>query len=164
VLAIEAISVPIEVKRSCNPEARSALPDQLFGRYMTQLGTNVGLYVVVWLSAPRLPRSARPIWPTMQSASQALEQQSADVSQATAGTSAVSLFILDASLPDLGTKRKTAKRSKAARERKPTKAAPAKAPRASRDHRRSTAKRKSAVKRSAARRPKNKGRRRKGSS
>ena len=69
------IVVPIEVKRSDNREAKTTgLPEQLFGRYMSELGTDVGVFVVVWLTAPGLT-DHRPVWSSIEEAREHLESQ-----------------------------------------------------------------------------------------
>ena len=44
----DVVRVPIEVKGAWNREVPTAIDDQLAGRYMGDLHTNVGIYVVVW--------------------------------------------------------------------------------------------------------------------
>ena len=62
------ISIPIEVKLSLNPEARTGLREQLAGRYMPQTAATGGVFVLVWFDAPGLAPRHRPIWPTIAEA------------------------------------------------------------------------------------------------
>jgi hypothetical protein len=66
----EAIAVPIEVKLSHNVEARTGLRDQLVGRYMSELGTNLGVFVVAWMGTPP---GYRPLWGTPELAKEDLQ-------------------------------------------------------------------------------------------
>ena len=66
-----AVRVPIEVKLSGNDEARTAVRAQLGERYMPQLGSSHGVYVVVWMSLPRpeeLRKHHRPKWASIEAA------------------------------------------------------------------------------------------------
>ncbi|MCL4219814.1 MAG: hypothetical protein KJZ65_00455 [Phycisphaerales bacterium] len=72
------LKVCIEVKRSCNNEAKTGLVDQLASRYMPQIGATVGVYVVVWLDAPNaagFSHSHRPQWATIDDARTDLDAQ-----------------------------------------------------------------------------------------
>ena len=74
----DAIRIPIEVKLSCNDEAKTAMRAQLGDRYMPQIGASHGIYVVVWMSLPNpedLQRSHRPEWPSIEAAQADLRQQ-----------------------------------------------------------------------------------------
>ena len=67
----DTIRVPIEVKLSCNGEAKAGMRAQLADRYMLELGASHGVYVVVWMSVPqpdRLREAHRPKWASMESA------------------------------------------------------------------------------------------------
>ena len=80
----DAIRIPIEVKLSCNDEAKTGMRAQLADRYMPQLGASHGVYVVVWMSLPRpgeLRESHRPKWPSMESAREDLRQQAERLSE-----------------------------------------------------------------------------------
>ena len=80
----DAIRIPIEVKLSCNDEAKTGMRAQLADRYMPQLGASHGVYVVVWMSLPRpgeLRESHRPKWPSMKSAREDLRQQAERLSE-----------------------------------------------------------------------------------
>ena len=67
-IAGDAIVIPVEVKLSSNAEARTGLRDQLVGRYMSELGTSHGVFVVVWMDAPKVAANHRPIWPNRSAA------------------------------------------------------------------------------------------------
>ncbi len=74
----DAIRVPIEVKLSSNDEARTGIGAQLVDRYLPQLGTTHGVYVVVWMSLPRpeeLQTHHRPKWQSIESARQELREE-----------------------------------------------------------------------------------------
>ena len=74
----DVIRVPIEVKLSCNDEAKTGIREQLADRYMQQLDASHGVYVVVWLDHPRreelLPHH-RPKWQSIESAREDLRQE-----------------------------------------------------------------------------------------
>ena len=94
-----AIVVPVEVKLSNNPEARTGLRDQLVSRYMSQTGSTVGAFVVVWMHAAGLAATHRPIWPSLAGAVAELEQQARDVAgDQTRGSVRVAAIVIDASL------------------------------------------------------------------
>ena len=95
----DPISVPIEVKLSNNPEAKSGLFDQLVSRYMPEAGTSLGVFVMVWMDAPRLARSARPLWPDVAAAKTELHAQAREAMSGGPEGSLVRAFTLDASLP-----------------------------------------------------------------
>ena len=91
------IVVPIEVKRSDNPEAKTTgLPEQLFGRYMSELGTDVGVFVVVWLTAPTLSTHS-PVWSSIQDARGHLENQVEAIRDSSDGVQ-IKAIVVDASL------------------------------------------------------------------
>ena len=74
----DGIVVPMEIKLSCNEEAKTGIRDQLADRYMQQLGTSHGVYVVVWMDLPRreeLRSHHRPKWPSLDSAREDLQQE-----------------------------------------------------------------------------------------
>ena len=71
----DAIRVPMEVKLSCNSEAKTGMRAQLADRYMLELGASHGVYVVVWMSVPqpdKLREAHRPKWASMESAQEDL--------------------------------------------------------------------------------------------
>lgn len=79
----EAIRVVIEVKFSHNREVKTALESQLVERYLPQIGTSSGIYVVVWMSVSnpkQLDTSHRPKWSSIEDARKFLETQAKDVS------------------------------------------------------------------------------------
>ena len=74
----DVIRVPIEVKLSCNDEAKTGIREQLADRYMQQLDASHGVYVVVWLDLPRreeLLLHHRPKWQSIKSAREDLQQE-----------------------------------------------------------------------------------------
>jgi hypothetical protein len=115
----EAIVVPIEVKLSRNIEARTGLRGQLVDRYMRQLGTNIGVFVVAWMDAPGLASKDRPIWANIRSAKKALERQARTVNTDSEGVFTVQAYVIDATLhADVRPKSKYAKK-KALKKAKP---------------------------------------------
>jgi hypothetical protein len=90
--------VPIEVKRSCNEQAKTSLISQLANRYLKELRVVSGVYVVVWLEAPKLASHHRPVWKTRRDAELDLEQQAATWKRSSSGTQRVATIVLDASL------------------------------------------------------------------
>ena len=70
------ISLPIEVKRSCNPEAKTGLKEQLVDRYMVETGTNTGVFVVAWLDAPNVTKTHKPVWRSIEEAKLSLYKES----------------------------------------------------------------------------------------
>src|SRR5207249_10482055 len=49
------VTVVIEVKTAWNNEVTSALPTQLVNRYMTDIGTTAGIFLVLWANAESWP-------------------------------------------------------------------------------------------------------------
>jgi hypothetical protein len=94
----EAIVVPVEVKLSRNKEAKTGLREQLVDRYIRQLGTNIGVFVVAWMQAPGLAKKDRPIWPSITAARKTLEKQAEKVNADTEGALTVKTVVLDATL------------------------------------------------------------------
>jgi hypothetical protein len=94
----DPIVLPIEVKRSGNREARTGLRDQLVNRYMSELGTSYGLFVVVWLDAQELPKEHRAVWSTLEDAKADLREQAKHVADETGGAVQVTTIVIDASL------------------------------------------------------------------
>ncbi len=95
----DPIRVPIEVKLSCNNEAKTGLKDQLVDRYMTELGTSYGAFAVAWMSAPNLAvlkAGHRPKWPDIVIARAELEAQ-AEAAR-TDDAVVVRAIVIDASL------------------------------------------------------------------
>jgi hypothetical protein len=93
------IAIPLEVKLSFNPQARSGLQDQLAGRYIPQTAATGGVFVLVWMDAPRLSAANRPLWPTLADAQQDLNRLAADENSKVGATSDVRVAFIDASLP-----------------------------------------------------------------
>ena len=80
----DAIRVPIEVKMSSNPQAKTGMKDQLVDRYMPQLGATHGVYVVVWMTTPnpeRLQPHHRPRWSCIEEARRELEEEARRLSE-----------------------------------------------------------------------------------
>ena len=95
----QSIRLPMEVKLSCNDEAKTGMKDQLADRYMPQLGTSHGVYVVVWIDVPDrtdLERHHRPQWPDIAAAKADLEAQADSLKQADGVM--VTTMLIDASL------------------------------------------------------------------
>jgi hypothetical protein len=57
------ITVVVEVKTAWNDEVTTNLPTQLVGQYMHDIGTNAGIFLVLWAS----PSRGRPPPPTERS-------------------------------------------------------------------------------------------------
>lgn len=92
----DAIVIPIEVKLSHNSEARTGLRDQLVDRYMSELGTEVGVYVVAWVGTDK-KAAYRSLWPSIDSA----KAQLPSLVQAAVGsrpTTDVRAVVVDATL------------------------------------------------------------------
>lgn len=93
------IRVPIEVKLSNNPEAKTGLKKQLAERYMVELKTDFGVFIVVWMNTndPKALHAAhQPQWPSIAEAKGALQQQVEDLQQSPGVT--VCAIVVDASL------------------------------------------------------------------
>lgn len=71
----DSIAIPVEVKLSHNPEARDGMRIQLAARYMKELGTDSGTYVVIWMNAPNLGTAYKPLWRTTTEAESDLRKQ-----------------------------------------------------------------------------------------
>jgi hypothetical protein len=91
------IAIPIEVKLSFNPEARSGLNDQLVGRYVPQTAASGGVFVLIWMDAPNLPAPYKPLWRNIADARLELSTLAAEAA-AKSGTD-VCIVVIDASLP-----------------------------------------------------------------
>ena len=68
---------------------------QLAARYMKELGTEFGAYVVVWMNAPNIGKGYKPLWSTPKAAEEELRKQ-ANVLKA-AGLD-IRAIVIDASL------------------------------------------------------------------
>jgi hypothetical protein len=91
----DSIAIPVEVKLAHNPEARAGMRSQLAARYMKELGTDSGAYVVVWMNAPNLAAAYKPLWRTTTEAENDLRQQAGALK--TEGLD-VRAIVIDASL------------------------------------------------------------------
>ncbi len=109
----EPIVVPIEVKLSHNPEARSGLRDQLVARYMSELGTNSGVFVVAWMKRSGA-RAYRPLWSTIEAAQRELQEIARECS---VDGSLVGAAVINLSLP-AATKKKAAGKKRGTTHRK----------------------------------------------
>ena len=94
---LDGIAIPIEVKRSNNTEARTGLRDQLVDRYMLELGTSVGVFVVIWLVAPGMPTNFKPVWPSISEARDSLTKETDALLCETSGIVRVKAVLVDAS-------------------------------------------------------------------
>jgi hypothetical protein len=94
----DPIVIPIEVKRSGNTEARTGLREQLAERYMSELGTSYGIFVVVWLDAPGLPPRFKPIWSSIEEARRDLLQQAKELMIETDGAIQITPIVVNACL------------------------------------------------------------------
>ncbi len=92
----DAVVVPIEVKLSHNREARTGLQDQLVNRYMSELGTSFGVFVVAWMGMPSPPARYQPLWASPAEAKEELARQAKAASIEGADVRSV---LIDASLP-----------------------------------------------------------------
>ncbi|MFO0874881.1 MAG: hypothetical protein U0575_13045 [Phycisphaerales bacterium] len=93
------IRTPIEVKLSHNPEAKTAMKEQLADRYMPELGAMHGVYVVAWMGAPAgngLARAHRPRWASIEEARADLERQAAELAESQGAT--IVPIVIDASI------------------------------------------------------------------
>ena len=77
----DPIVVPIEVKRSCNTEAKTAIKSQLVDRYIKHAGTLGGVFVLAWLHSPNLKSSHKPQWDSLKNATTELEKQADELSR-----------------------------------------------------------------------------------
>jgi hypothetical protein len=110
----DAIVIPIEVKLSSNAEARTGIQEQLVGRYMSELGSSHGAFVVVWMDAPKLAKTYRPIWESRSAAEADLQEQAQSVLDATKGAATITALIVDATLATIpGAKSKARKAARA---------------------------------------------------
>jgi hypothetical protein len=103
----DTIIVPIEVKLSHNREARTGLRGQLVDRYMSQLGTSLGVFVLVWMGSFDEAAGHQPLWDSPAAASEELKKQARDA-VASCGLADVQTAVIDASLPTVPAKAKAA--------------------------------------------------------
>ncbi len=92
------IKIPIEVKLAHNREAQTGLRDQLVERYMRELGTDLGVYVVVWMGRD-VAAVRRPAWNSVDDARAVIEQQATELIAAADLPMHVRCIVIDASLP-----------------------------------------------------------------
>ena len=90
---------------SRNPEARTGLRDQLVDRYMIELDTDVGVFVVVWMETPNSTARRRRLWDSPAQARDELMPQAKDIMSSSEGLD-IRTVVIDASLP---TKPRTSK-------------------------------------------------------
>jgi hypothetical protein len=103
----------LEVKLSFNDQARSGLQDQLAGRYIPQVAATGGVFVLVWMQAPRLSPTYRPLWATFAAAQRGLNRLADDEKAKRGRTADVRVAFIDASLPTVAEpKRKSRRRLK----------------------------------------------------
>ncbi len=93
----DPICVPIEVKLSHNSDAKTAMENQLVGRYMSELGTNCGVYVVVWMDEPGGTR--KPRWKSIDDAKVDLARQARDLMNSSKDHLHLLAVVIDGSLP-----------------------------------------------------------------
>ncbi|WP_145061908.1 hypothetical protein [Adhaeretor mobilis] len=96
VVSGDPMEVVVEVKRSCNREAKESLRSQLVDRYMSEAGTDFGFYIVVYLDAPSLRDSHKPVWSTLEEAQYDIVQQAEAIETDTSGTTCVRPHVIDA--------------------------------------------------------------------
>lgn len=94
-----AIEVPVEVKLAHNREARTGMRDQLLMRYMRELGTQVGVYVVAWMGTGLAAANFRPLWKSPEAAREELEEQARTLNVNSSEPIDIRVVVIDASLP-----------------------------------------------------------------
>lgn len=94
----QPIAIPVEVKLSNNREARMGLREQLVDRYVRQLDTDVGAFVLAWMMAPKLARKHKPVWASIDAARKDLQQQVKKITSPDGSPLAIRAFVLDAAL------------------------------------------------------------------
>jgi hypothetical protein len=92
----DAIAIPVEVKLAHNPDARESMRTQLAKRYMNELGTDSGAYVVVWMDAPKLAARYKPLWRTTAEVRDELRKQAEDLEPDGLD---IRVIVIDTSLP-----------------------------------------------------------------
>ena len=91
----DSIAIPIEVKLAHNPEAPLGMGTQLASRYMKELGTDSGIYVVIWMAAPKVGKGYAAFWRTIGEAESELRKQAEALRRAGMD---VRVIVIDASL------------------------------------------------------------------
>ncbi len=123
----EPIRVPVEVKLAHNHEAHTGLRDQLVERYMKEVGTGLGVYVVVWMGNGSAAARYRPLWKSPEEALADLEDQARALVAASPGPIDIRCFVIDASLPRAAKRGKVVKkaptRASRSKKRKPMQSA-----------------------------------------
>jgi hypothetical protein len=92
----EKVSLCIEVKCSWNRSAKTAISDQLVGRYMTAGRADAGILLLAWFHCASWKMGGASVWPSPSEAKDDLEQQ-AKVRSAEIGKP-VDAFVLDCTL------------------------------------------------------------------
>ncbi len=110
----EPIRIPIEVKLAHNHEARTGLKDQLAERYMSEIGTGLGVYVVVWMGAGKAAARFRPLWKSPEAALADLEEQAKTLVATSPESMDIRCVVIDASLSVTTTRAKPAKKTRPA--------------------------------------------------
>lgn len=90
----DAIRIPLEIKRSDNREAETGLREQLVERYMPQINSRFGVYVVVWFDAKNISKGHKPKWRGIPEAEESLRRQAEEVG----GSLTVKTLVIDATL------------------------------------------------------------------
>lgn len=117
----EAIRVPVEIKLSHNPEAKTGLEEQLFKRYMTQWSTPLGVYVVVWTGVKQTKKGS---WSSPSGAKKYLEDQAQRVAPPPIDVRVVMVDIAPSiTIPVAQAKRSRSNRARAKRGRETAKKA-----------------------------------------
>jgi hypothetical protein len=106
----DEIKIPIEVKLSNNPEAKTGLQEQLVNRYMSQLGTSQGVFVVVHMDGPNLAKSAKPVYRRSHDFKAELLAQAKEATVQSGAMLDLRVCVIDASLPAATNKRKKSKK------------------------------------------------------
>jgi hypothetical protein len=112
------ISLIIEVKGCWNPSVKTSLDTQLAQRYLKDNLSGFGVYLVVWFMCESwdggdIRRKAQTPKESLPSLQAFLDAQAKKLSSAT--RSSIRAFVLDASLPDLGPKRKATRKPAASK-------------------------------------------------
>gem|GEM_PF-2166137 len=96
----QALTIPIEVKFSDNDEAVSCFKDQLVDRYMNELGTRLGVFVVLWLGPSSSGRSLASLrWESRAAAETALKAKAAEITALADPFLHLRTVVIDVSLP-----------------------------------------------------------------
>ncbi|MGD9789021.1 MAG: NACHT domain-containing NTPase [Phycisphaerales bacterium] len=93
----DTIVIPVEVKLSTNREAKTGLQDQLVDRYMSELRTNVGVYVLIWVGTNRTARY-RSLWTSIDKATAEIPLLAKTAASARTNSD-IRTAVVDATLP-----------------------------------------------------------------